>query len=71
MWSPQESAWAPSLLRLRTGSRGQRPQKNPQAAGWAFGHRGVFTDRALNSFGGQGFPESFEPSVLRNAAEPL
>lgn len=71
MWSPQESSWAPSLFRLRTGSRGQQPQKDPQAAGWAFGHRGVFTDRALNSFGGQGFPESFEPSVLKNAAEPL
>lgn len=71
VWSPQESSWAPSLVRLRNGSRGQQLQQDSQAAGWAFGHRGVFTDRALNSFVGQGFPESFEPSVLRNAVEPL
>lgn len=71
VWSPQESSWAPSLFGLRTGSRGQQLRQDSQAAGWAFGHRGVFTDRALNSFVGQGFPESFEPSVLRDAVEPL
>lgn len=62
---------APLLFRLRTGPRCQQMWDDPQALGWALGYRVVFISRALSSFVGQGFPESFELSDLGEAVETL